>query len=195
MNLQTPNKRLVCETVELHKYPNQDLFSILLYMKNSKITFEKKEDQITVKIIGEISATTEFPKLETVSDKSKILLLLDEAGYVNSSGIQGWIRWLQEIQKLAPNAKFMIQMLPANFAKLSSNIRDFFPKQSKVESFVAPYFCEKCNTSFNVIFKKGSNWQSEWTGAELVQKISTAACTCCGTTAEIDTPVEAYQNF
>lgn len=164
-------------------------------MNNSKITFEKKADLVTVKIIGEISAATIFPNLGPVSDETKILLFLDEAGYVNSSGIQGWIRWLQDIQKSAPNAKFMIQMLPANFAKLSSNIRDFFPKQIKIESFVAPYFCEKCNTSFNVIFKKGTNWQNEWTGPQLVQKISTAACTCCGTTAEIDTPPEAYQNF
>ena len=163
-------------------------------MKNSKITFEKNNDQVTVKIIGEISAITQFPELSLISNQTKIILQLDEAGYVNSSGIQGWIRWLQEIQKVAPDLKFMIQMLPANFAKLSNNIRDFFPKQSKIESFVAPYFCEKCNTSFNVIFKKGSNWQSEWTGAELVKKISTAACSC-GTTATIDTPAEAYQNF
>ncbi len=164
-------------------------------MKNSKITFEKSDDQFTVKIIGEISALTEFPKLGPFINQTKVLLLLDEAGYVNSSGIQGWVRWLQEIQKLAPDTKFMIQMLPANFAKLSNNIRDFFPKQSKIESFVAPYFCEKCNVSFNVIFKKGSNWQNQWTGAELVQKISTAACTDCGTTAKIDTPAEAYLNF
>ena len=163
-------------------------------MKNSKITFEKNNDQVTVKIVGEISAITQFPELSQISNQTKIILLLDEAGYVNSSGIQGWIRWLVEIQKLAPDAKFMIQMLPANFAKLSSNIRDFFPKQSKIESFVAPYFCEKCNVSFNVIFKKGSNWQAEWTGVDLVKKISTAACSC-GTTAKIDTPAEVYQNF
>ena len=64
-------------------------------MKNSKITFEKIEDNISVKIIGEISALTQFPKLGLISNQTKILLLLDEAGYVNSKILnRSWFGYL-----------------------------------------------------------------------------------------------------
>ncbi len=164
-------------------------------MKTSKITLEENGDQLVIKIVGEISSQTQFPSLQLKPNQTKILLLLDEAGYVNSGGIQGWISWLQAVQKSHTDLKFSIQMLPANFAKLSNNIRDFLPRLSKVESFVVPYFCDNCNEGFKVTFKKGSNWETECTGAELIKKISTANCSGCGASSEIDTPVEAYQNF
>lgn len=164
-------------------------------MKNSKFTFKDEPDQLTIKVDGEISATTEFPKIMLKSNQTKILLQLDDAGYVNSSGIQGWILWLNELQKSAATAQFYIQMLPSNFARLSYHIRDFLPRKAKVESFVAPYYCQNCNKNFDVIFKRGLNWKDTWTAAEIIQQISTANCAGCGASADIDTAPEAYGNF
>lgn len=164
-------------------------------MKNGKIYVNESAEQLTVKVTGEISANTVFPAIVPQENQNKIHLVLDEAGYVNSSGIQGWIGWVNGMQRANPNLQFSVQMLPANFARLAHHIRDFLPSAVQVESFVAPYFCANCNSSFNVSYSQGANWKSSWTSVELVKVISKAKCSTCESQADIDTPPESYEKF
>lgn len=178
------------------RYPAQNLLSSLKnVMNNEKFNIIENVEQLSVSICGEISAETVFPEIALKPQQKKVLLILDDAGYVNSSGIQGWIAWISGMQRSNSNLQFSIQMLPPNFARLSHHIRDFLPKDVKVESFVAPYYCANCNASFSVVFKNETNWKTSWTPKELATEISKAKCAKCETIADIDTVAEAYEKF
>ncbi len=164
-------------------------------MTNENFNIVENVEQLTVSVSGEISAETLFPKITPKPQQIKLHLALDYAGYVNSSGIQGWIAWINEMQRNYPNLQFSVQMLPANFARLAHHIRDFLPKNIIVESFIAPYFCSHCNCSFNMVYKSGVNWNLAWTPKELSKEIIKAKCSACESLADIDTVAEAYEKF
>ena len=164
-------------------------------MTNEKFNIVENVEQLTVSVSGEISAETLFPNITPKPQQNKLHLVLDNAGYVNSSGIQGWISWISGMQRNYPNLQFSVQMLPANFARLAHHIRDFFPKNVTVESFIAPYFCSNCNSSFNLVYKSGANWKLTWTPKELSKEIAKAKCSTCESLADIDTVAEAYEKF
>ena len=162
---------------------------------SEKINLIENIEQLTVSISGEISAETVFPKIFPKPEQKKLHLVLDNVGYVNSSGIQGWIAWISGIQRNCSNLQFTAQMLPPNFARLAHHIRDFLPKDIQVESFVAPYFCAHCNCSFTVVYKTGANWKTSWTPKELTKEISKTKCNSCESIADIDIVPEAYEKF
>lgn len=164
-------------------------------MTDTKFNISEDLDLLTVSVSGEISAETIFPKIIPKPQQNKFHLALDNAGYVNSSGIQGWIAWIGGMQRNNPNLHFSLQMLPPNFARLAHHIRDFLPKNVIVNSFVAPYFCVSCSCSFKVIYKSGANWKLTWTPKELSNEISKVKCPTCESLAEIDTVAEAYEKF
>lgn len=164
-------------------------------MNTSKFTIYDHDDRVSIKVFGEIDSNTKFPEIDLKPNQNIILLQLDEAGYINSGGVQCWTQWILELQKRSVSAKISIQMLPSNFARLSYTIQDFIPKSANIESFVAPFHCTACSKNFFVAFKKGDNWNEKWTAPELVENISLAPCPDCKAVAEIDTAPETYKNF
>ena len=160
-------------------------------MKNTEFECREKDNQLFIKVIGDISAMTAFPNV-TIKPNQKVTVVLQDAGYVNSSGIQGWITWLGSLKKKSASTKFHFQLLPANFARCAFQIRDFLPEDSVVESFVTPYFCGGCEKSFHQVFTKGANWNPKWTAEETIKNISKVKCPTCGVPAEIDAVPEVF---
>lgn len=160
-------------------------------MKNTEFECREKDDQFFIKVVGDISAMTAFPNV-TLKPNQKVTVILQDAGYVNSSGIQGWISWLSALKKKSISAKFYFQLVPANFARCAFQIRDFLPEHSIVESFITPYFCNGCEKSFHKTFIKGANWDSKWTAEDTIKNISKINCPHCGALAEIDAVPEVF---
>ena len=165
-------------------------------MNTMKTAFEYNElgDQLTIIISGELSAASSFPAIPAKKVK-KITIQLEEAGYINSFGVQNWISWINEAQAANENVTFNFQMLPSNFARLAFQVRGFLPEQSVIESLMVPYFCSHCAINFTVKYTKGVNWDKDWSSSTFIEKISYANCIICKTSGELDAIPEVYTSL
>ena len=160
-------------------------------MKIAEFKYEDNGVQLSIQISGELSSLTSFPRV-IVKANHQISVVLAGAGNVNSAGLQGWIKWMTEMQTNNKNVSINFKMLPANFARLAHQVRGFLPDSSTVESFIAPYFCEDCDNNYNVVFTKGLNWNSSWNAEQMTKEISHAPCPECKTLCQIDAAPEIY---
>ncbi len=160
-------------------------------MKPAEFKYQDSGDHLTIQISGELSSHTHFPTVVAKANQ-QISVGLAGAGNVNSAGVQGWIKWLTETQSNNKNASINFKMLPANFARLAHQVRGFLPDSSTVESFMAPYYCAKCDKNFDVVFTKGKNWNALWTAEQMTKSISHAPCPTCKIPCEIDAAPEVY---
>lgn len=160
-------------------------------MKQTEFKCVETNDQLVVKVIGDISAGTEFPAV-ALKAHQKMTFQMEDSGYINSSGIQSWIKWFKILQEKNATTTFTFQMLPSNYSHSAYQLRGFLPQRSKVESFLAPYFCESCEKAFNFTFVKGANWKSNWTRDDLIENIKTAPCPKCKKGSKIDAIPEVF---
>lgn len=163
-------------------------------MKTMKSEYNEQDHTFIINVSGEMSASTSFPPLPN-KHVQKIVIQLEESGYVNSDGVQCWMKWIKEVQAANENISFNFQFLPANFARLAYQVRGFLPAHSNIESVMVPYFCSQCAINFTVKYTKGINWETEWSPSTFVQKISHANCAICKSNGEIDAIPEVYERL
>jgi hypothetical protein len=160
----------------------------------TKIDVKFEKDKLIVEIIGEVNAQTEFPKLSRGEIKS-LVIDLNGLGYMNSGGIKSWVSWITGVNAAFRGALISFLNLPPVSVRQAAQIREFLPNGANIYSFIAPYYCDNCQTSTHITYKKGTNWSSTWEPDEKVRKISYTKCSNCGATIEIDAVPEHYKNF
>lgn len=162
--------------------------------KKKAIEYIEQDDQVTVKIAGELSAATLFPAIPNKKVR-QVTIQLEEAGYVNSDGVQSWIKWIKEVQAANDNVVFKFHMLPSNYVRLAYQVRGFLPEHSNVESVMVPYFCTHCAINFTVKYTKGVNWDKTWSPTKFIEKISHANCVTCQASGDLDAIAEVYESL
>ena len=143
-------------------------------MKKIESDYSEHDHTLTVKICGEMSALTSFPSLPKNQVK-QIIVQLEEAGYVNSDGVQNWMKWIREVQAANESIVFCFKFLPSNFARLAYQVKGFLPARSKIESVIVPYFCSDCAVNFMVKYIKGKKLSPK-EQKDLIEFQAQAAC-------------------
>ena len=108
-------------------------------MGHLKVTISSTEEDVTYVFSGEVDEDfqrTEIPKIA----KKKTILDLAGISSFNSCGIREWVFWVQDLSRDS-EIKFracsvsmidQINMIPQSLGR------------GQLESFYAPYYCEKC---------------------------------------------------
>jgi hypothetical protein len=141
----------------------------------------------TVSLIGQIDEASDYSGVD-LSGLKRVAFDFEKIKLINSTGLQRWIKFLEGIDKgieiafvrCAIRVITQINMFPGFMAG----------RAVKVESFFAPYFCEACDKSQDLLLERAKHFpDSTQIVAPKMQ------CQKCGGPAEFDGIVKKYFIF
>ena len=120
------------------------------------LEFLRQEEQgiWKIRVIGEISESSEYPNWDW-SSIEKVEFDMAEISLINSTGIQAWIKFFEQIPD-----NIQISMVRAN-VRVINQINQFpgflATKNVQFHSFFAPYFCETCDRAIDIMINSGEH--------------------------------------
>jgi hypothetical protein len=96
---------------------------------------------VLVKITGNIDE--DFTSEGLFEEEAKVYHFdFDKLNSINSCGIREWIIYLE---KIAPSCQVVYENCPVIMIEQMNVVQGILPKDCKVMSFYAPYYCEDCD--------------------------------------------------
>ncbi len=142
------------------------------------------DGQERIQLEGSISEHTDFRSLIEVASDS-LALDLAHVDQINSCGVREWINFVNALRELGKNLE-MHRCSPAIVRQL--NMISNFRGDGKVQSVLAPYFCDACDNEMTQIV--------DLAGIESPPEIAeTLPCPNCGEDMEFDDLVDSYLGF
>lgn len=158
----------------------------------TEITVSTANDITTVKVAGAITDQTRFPNVMAQNPK-KVIINLEKIAYISSGGVRGWMVWINAIEKGLNGASHAsLESVPSVFMKQAYHIQNFLPRGVEISSIIVPYYCDHCQSSMDVTFKKDVDLDSKLGRDDLIKKISSTKCIWCNAVADIDGNPEDY---
>ena len=118
-------------------------------MKRLTINKQILQDELNVELIGSIDEDADFKELMGLEQKT-ISFDFDKVSMINSCGIREWIKF---IEKIPESTHIVYNNCPQIIIEQINMVHGFFRKGASINSFYAPYFCEKCSKENKVHLK------------------------------------------
>ena len=138
-------------------------------------------DDAHVSLEGVIDEDASFDKIKSLKMK-KFIFDFNNITMINSCGIREWIKYLQEID----NASVFYINCPQIIIEQVNMVHGFIKKETCIESFYAPYFCENCDVGKKILL---NNYEVSNMLAPL------KLCTICRNELEFDAIEKQYFSF
>lgn len=118
-------------------------------MKRLTINKQILQNELKVELIGAIDEDSDFKELLGLEQKT-ITFDFNQVSMINSCGIREWIKFLEQI----PESSIVIyNNCPQIIIEQINMVHGFFRKGAVINSFYAPYFCEKCEKEAKIHLK------------------------------------------
>lgn len=115
-------------------------------MKRLTINKQILQDELNVELIGAIDEDVDFKELLGLEQKT-ISFDFNQVNMINSCGIREWIKFLE---KLPEKSQIIYKNCPQIIIEQINMVHGFFRKGASIQSFYAPYYCEKCGKEAKV---------------------------------------------
>lgn len=115
-------------------------------MKRLTINKQILQDELMVELIGAIDEDSDFKELIGL-DQKKISFDFNKVSMINSCGIREWIKFLEKIPE---KSSISYNNCPQIIIEQINMVHGFFRKGALINSFYAPYYCEKCGKEAKV---------------------------------------------
>lgn len=150
------------------------------------VSIDSQNDIIVVTMAGTIDENSDqgFKSLLSVRN-GKVNLDLNGITAINSIGVRTWVNFMQNfrqtheitLQNCPPDIIMQINMIPS------------FLGIGTVESFLAPFFCANCKTTFHKSFLVSDTYN------KLLEELNVQACQTCGSECECEEIPSDYLRF
>ncbi|WPU66181.1 hypothetical protein [Peredibacter starrii] len=151
-------------------------------MKRLTINKQILQDELNVELIGSIDEDADFKELIGLEQKT-ISFDFDKVSMINSCGIREWIKF---IEKIPESTHIIYNNCPQIIIEQINMVHGFFRKGASINSFYAPYFCEKCDKE-NKVHLKADQVKN--------RKAPKMECPKCGDEMDFDAIEAQYFSF
>lgn len=151
-----------------------------------KILKETAGPKMTISLVGHIDGSSDYSSVSYDGVKE---LVIDFSGiqFINSLGIQKWVKFMAGIPS---DIRIVFHKCPPRIVNQLNLFADFTAKKPvHFSSFQAPYYCEKCDESRDVLLEEGKHFSK----AQVTSP--SQACPKCGSTMELDAIADKYFSF
>lgn len=151
-------------------------------MKRLTINKQILQDELYVELIGAIDEDSDFKELQGL-EQNNIVFDFDKVNMINSCGIREWIKFLEVIPE---KTNIIYRNCPQIIIEQINMVHGFFRKGASIESFYAPYYCEKCGKE-NKMHLKSDQVKN--------RKAPKLECPKCGDEMDFDAIEAQYFSF
>jgi anti-anti-sigma regulatory factor len=149
-------------------------------VSSDAITIQTEADATKIVVSGSIDERSQLLVPDAFSLGKQIIVDTAAVTRINSLGVASWIRYMSKLLELG--VPISIAPLSVAFVSQASMISNFLGNAS-VETFLAPYFCEKCDKLIEQLFA---------ISAEVPE---TMVCPKCAGSMNFDDDFDSYLNF
>ncbi len=153
---------------------------------SESLTIQESMQQgtVTMKLVGQIDEDADY-SCSALDKITTIIFDFSEVTLVNSTGLQKWVNFLEQIPK---NIQLSFEKCPPRIVRQI----DMFPgfvggRDIHVLSFYAPYYCEACDHAEDVLLLRNK--------LEKIDHAPKAHCSKCGDEMEFDAIEKKYFLF
>jgi len=163
-------------------------------MAQVKGTVEVDGSGVHVLLAGPINEHAKFPEIPG-SGQEAITINMNAVSYINSSGIQQWVKWLNKVKKNSPQARVIFKKCPKIIVDQMNYIEGFLPERSRVGSFYIPFYCESCEVGSEVLLVDGEHYDKDNFETGQTPKYPSCNCAKCSKPMEADVLPQQYFRF
>ena len=109
-------------------------------MKRLSLSKQILQDELIVGFQGSIDEDADFKELLGLEQKN-ITFDFNQVNMINSCGIREWIKF---IEKIPEKSTMTYTNCPQIIIEQINMVHGFIRKGATIQSFYAPYYCEKC---------------------------------------------------
>lgn len=125
-------------------------------MTSFDFEWTKTDDKTTqLNLKGYLDENAQLPNVDELNEVDKLYINFGKLDFINSSGIKSWVNFSSQLDTLTQLQVYYVNC-PKFVIDQVNLIEGFLSKNSKIESLLIPYFCEKCERSIDV-FKSVSD--------------------------------------
>ena len=150
---------------------------------------EKKADCDRVIFNGPLDESSGGPLRELLHRGGpKVIFNFAKIEYINSLGARNWMNFLRSFSEVVPNRQIVFE--ECTFDIISQvNMYPGFRGNADITSFTCEFFCEACNAEDRELFTAREDVE------ELAKEITSRKCRKCGSTLELEEPIESILYF
>ncbi len=145
------------------------------------INIQINGDTAYIELAGNINEDSDFGKIQNLILK-KYNFNFDKVQQINSCGIRDWIKFLQSLG----NSHIIYENCPQIIIEQINMVHGFITENTKIISFYAPYFCDKCDCERKIKLN---------TKDIMANKAPGATCSVCEEDLEFDALEKQYFHF
>lgn len=135
----------------------------------------------TISLSGVINEDAQFDKIQSLNLK-KYIFDFDKITLINSCGIRDWIKFLQSLGSV----EIQYENCPQIIIEQINMVHGFITPNTKITTFYAPYFCDKCDAEKKIKLKASDI---------LMGKAPVETCPNCKDILEFDALEKQYFHF
>ncbi|MBT4761744.1 MAG: hypothetical protein HOO06_08625 [Bdellovibrionaceae bacterium] len=156
------------------------------------MSVEKIDDKLEISFFGEISEDVALEPL-SFTGINTVVFDLEGISLLNSCGLRTWILWIREIPSETVK-KF--KNCPRIVVEQMNILEGFLPKNSVIESFYIPYYCDDCDKEYNKLALEGEDFVAGSMDSNMGVALSEIpVCKECGEEMELDVVPLSYFKF
>ena len=134
-----------------------------------------------ISLVGVINEDAQFDKIQSLNLK-KYIFDFDKITLINSCGIRDWIKFLQSLGSV----EIHYENCPQIIIEQINMVHGFITPNTKITTFYAPYFCDKCDSEKKIKLKAADI---------LMGKAPVETCPTCKDILEFDALEKQYFHF
>ncbi len=134
---------------------------------------------------GEVTEASDFPDLK-LEGVTRVDLNVGGVTYINSGGVQGWTNWVRDFGQRFPKTLLSLEKLPLILTRQLISVKGFVPRNSRIQSFYALYYCPDCDQEAQKLLIVGKDFRFDKTQPELIDSQAEMKCATCAKPMEID---------
>lgn len=145
------------------------------------INIQIKGDNAFISLSGVINEDAEFTKMQNLNLRQYVFDF-EKIQQINSCGIRDWIKFLQELGTV----EIVYENCPQIIIEQINMVHGFITNNTKISTFYAPYFCDKCDSEKKIKLKSLDIKNG---------KAPINVCPECGDNLEFDALEKQYFHF
>jgi anti-anti-sigma regulatory factor len=153
-------------------------------MSNSlKVERAENAGVTRISLAGDITEEARFDSVGPFTDQ--VVLDLSGIARINSCGVREWIQFIRAVPK---GTRIAFERCPQTIVAQANMISNFLGG-GRIRSFVAPYYCPKCDRAVEILLEA----ERDFSGKE--PKAPARTCDKCGGPLDFDDVEDSYLAF
>ena len=161
-------------------------------MNDLNITSNSSAGVLELVLEGSLNEAAKFDSID-MSSINEIFIDFNAVTFINSTGINKWVAWMNELESSYREAQISFCNCPKIIVDQLNAVKGFLPLNARVESFWLPFYCEDSDRREFMLMTREKEFKEEST--EGPEWVNIPECNCSQSNTPCDPDIMPTKYF